>query len=46
MTKTFSLDDQLKKAKKFINGGNFNEAKLCYEKIFRNSQKTQELLKV
>ena len=33
MTKTFSLDDQLKKAKKFINGGNFNEAKLCYEKI-------------
>ena len=33
MSQNFSIDDQLKKAKKFIFQGHYQDAKSCYEKI-------------
>ncbi len=35
MTQNFSIDDQLKKAKNFVNKGNYLEAKECYQKILK-----------
>ncbi len=44
MTKIFSVNDNLKKAKNFINRGSYDDAKVCYERILSKFPKNSRAI--